>query len=56
VGFYEDFARRAYRDAADNRNAPQDAPRRLFGELSEALPVARLSLNKMAEEFVFLGE
>lgn len=56
VEFYEDFARRAYRDAADNRSAPQEAPRRLFGELSEVLPVARLSLNKMAEEFVFLGD
>ena len=56
VGFYEDFARRAFRDAADNRSAPQDAPRRLFGDLAEALPVARLSLNKMAEELVFLGE
>lgn len=56
VGFYEDFARRAYRDAADNRSAPQDAPRRLFGDLAEALPTARLSLNKLAEEFVFLGE
>lgn len=56
VEFYEDFARRAYRDAADNRSAPQDAPRRLFGELSDALPIARLSLNKMAEELVFLGD
>jgi hypothetical protein len=56
VGFYEDFARRAYRDAADNRSAPQDAPRRLFGDLAEALPTARLSLNKLAEEFVFLGD
>ncbi|MCW1884327.1 hypothetical protein OKA04_06260 [Luteolibacter flavescens] len=56
VPFYEDFARRAYRDAADNRSAPQDAPRRMLGELSEVLPHARLSLNKMAEEFVFLGD
>ena len=56
VGFYEDFARRAYRDAADNRSAPQDAPRRLFGDLAEALPTARLSLNKLAEEFGFLGD
>ncbi|WP_193210493.1 hypothetical protein [Luteolibacter marinus] len=56
VEFYEDFARRAFRDAADSRSAPHDAPRRLFGELSEMLPVARRSLNKMAEEFVFLGD
>lgn len=56
VEFYEDFARRAYRDAADNRSAPQDAPRRLFGDLACVLPTARLSLNKLAEEFVFLGD
>ena len=56
VEFYEDFARRAYRDAADNRSAPQDAPRRLFGDLACVLPAARLSLNKLAEEFVFLGD
>ena len=56
VGFYEEFARRAFRDAADNRSAPQDAPRRLFGDLADALPTARLSLNKLAEEFVFLGD
>jgi hypothetical protein len=55
VEFYEDFARRAFRDAADSRCAPQDAPRRLFGELADSLPAARLSLNKMAEEFVFLA-
>lgn len=56
VQFYEDFARRAYRDAADNRSAPQDAPRRLFGDLASVLSTARLSLNKLAEEIVFLGE
>jgi hypothetical protein len=56
VEFYEAFARHAFRGAADNRQAPADAPRELLGELSEVLPHARRSLNRMAEEFVFLGE
>lgn len=54
--FYEFFARQAYRGAADNREAPANVPRHLFGALSEALPEARRSLNRMAEEFVFLGD
>ena len=33
-----------------------EPPRHLFGTLSEALPDARRSLNRMAEEFVFLGD
>lgn len=56
VEFYEDFARRAFREAADNRDAPPDVPRKMLGDLSELLPTARRSLNRMAEEFVFLGE
>ena len=56
VEFYEAFARHAFRGAADNRQAPADAPRELLGELSEVLPDARRSLNRVAEEFVFLGE
>ncbi len=52
--FYETFAQRAYRDAADNRQAA--GSRQLFGSLSEAMPVARRSLNRIAEEFVFLGD
>lgn len=56
IEFYEDFARRAYREAAANREAPKSAPRRLFGDLSEAMPCARRSLNRMTEEFVFLGD
>lgn len=54
--FYENFARRAYREAADNTDAPRDVPRRMFGELAEVLPQARRSLNRVAEEFVFLGD
>jgi hypothetical protein len=56
VEFYEAFARRVYRDVADNADASRETPRRLFGELSECLPAARRSLNRVAEEFVFLGE
>jgi hypothetical protein len=55
VDFYENFARRAFRDAADNRDAPSDTPRGLLGDLSEAMPVARRSLNRLADELFFLG-
>lgn len=56
VEFYENFARQAYREAADNPNVPRHAPRKLLGELSEVLPEARLTLNRVAEELVFLGD
>jgi len=56
IEFYENFARRAYREAADNGDAPRDVPRKMFGELSEVLPQARRSLNRVAEDYVFLGE
>ena len=54
--FYESFARRAFRSAADNRLAPGKASRNLLGTLAEVMPAARRSLNRVAEEFVFLGE
>ncbi|MBK1884077.1 hypothetical protein JIN85_16780 [Luteolibacter pohnpeiensis] len=56
LAFYESFARQAYRGAADNPQAPGNTPRQLLGTLSEILPTARLSLNRIAEEFIFLGE
>lgn len=56
LAFYESFARQAFRGAADNPEAPKNTPRHLFGALAEALPDARRSLNRMAEEFVFLGD
>ncbi len=56
LDFYETFAQRAYRGAADNRQVAGNASRQLLGALSEAMPVARRSLNRMAEEFVFLGD
>lgn len=55
LGFYESFAQKAYRDAANNRQAPGKTSRRLFGALAEAMPAARRSLNRVADEFVFLG-
>lgn len=54
--FYEAFAQRVYRGAADNRQVAGAASRQLLGALSDALPAARRSLNRMAEEFVFLGD
>ena len=55
VEFYESFARQSFQDASENRNAPREAPLRLLNDLAQVLPTARLSLNKIAEEFVFLG-
>jgi hypothetical protein len=54
--FYESFAQRSYRSAASNRQVPGQASRQLLGALAEAMPIARNSLNRVAEEFVFLGE
>lgn len=54
--FYESFAQRAFRGAADNRLAPENAPRNVLGTLADAMPIARRSLNRVAEEFVFLGD
>jgi len=56
LGFYESFARRSFQGAADSPHACGKAPRKLLGELAEAFPAARKSLNRVAEEFVFLGE
>ncbi len=56
LAFYESFAQQAYRDAANNRQAPGKTSRRLFGALAEAMPAARRSLNRVADEFVFLGD
>jgi hypothetical protein len=54
--FYESFARQSFRGAADNRSGPGPSSRQLFGALAEAMPAARRSLNRVAEEFVFLGD
>lgn len=56
LAFYESFARQAFGGAANNPEAPANAPRQLLGTLAEALPDARRSLNRVAEEFVFLGD
>lgn len=54
--FYESFAQQSFREAADNRLGPGKSSRLLLGALSEALPTARRSLNRVVEEFVFLGD
>lgn len=56
IEFYEQFASRVYKDASENHAAPRGVPRKMFGQLSECMPQARQSLNRLAEEFVFLGE
>lgn len=54
--FYESFARQAFRDAAENKQAPGQASRNVLGSLAEVLPLARRSLNRMTEEYFFLGD
>jgi hypothetical protein len=54
--FYESFAQRSFRGAASNRQVPDSACRHLLVALADAMPTARRSLNRVAEEFVFLGE
>jgi hypothetical protein len=54
--FYESFAQRSFRSAASNRLAPDSAAKNLLGVLADAMPAARRSLNRVAEEFVFLGD
>lgn len=54
--FYESFASNAYRGAADCRMVAAAGSRQVLGALAESLPTARRSLNRVAEEFVFLGE
>jgi hypothetical protein len=54
--FYESFARHSYRSAADSAKAAGGAARNLFGTLADVLPTARRTLNRVAEEFVFLGD
>lgn len=54
--FYESFAQRSFRSAASNRKMPGSASQTLLGNLADAMPTARRSLNRVAEEFVFLGD
>ena len=57
LSFYESFAKRAFQGAADSPHARSSRiPRHLLGTLAEAMPDARRSLNRVAEEFVFLGD
>lgn len=57
LSFYESFAKRAFQSAADSPHSRCGRiPRHLLGSLAEAMPDARRSLNRVAEEFVFLGD
>jgi hypothetical protein len=56
LGFYESFASKSFRSAADYCMASRVASKHLYGSLAEALPTVRRSLNRVAEEFLFLGE
>jgi hypothetical protein len=54
IDFYESFARQAYRRAADSSGLEHQT-RSLFGLLAETFPVARRSLNRMADRCLFLA-
>lgn len=54
LGFYESFASRAFRTAADHAGHLEG--RKVLGALSDAFPQIRKALNRMTEEFVFLGD
>lgn len=56
IDFYESFASRAYLSAAGCRRDAASPARRVLASLAESLPAARRSLNRVAEEFVFLGD
>lgn len=57
ITFYESFASRAFQSAANNPYSRNSGiPRQILGSLAELMPQARRSLNRVAEEFVFLGD
>jgi hypothetical protein len=56
MDYYESFAARSFRRAADGCGCASGRSRQLYGSLAEALPQARRALNGIAEDFLFLGE
>lgn len=54
--FYQSFAQRSYRSASDCCMDSRSSSRHLFGKLAEVLPTARRTLNRVAEEYLFLGD
>lgn len=56
LNFYESFASRSFQGAAENPAACGNVPRKVLGALAEAMPEARRSLNRLADEFIFLGD
>lgn len=56
LSFYESFAQRSFEGAANCSSGGGKIPRQLLGDLAEILPEARKSLNRIAEEYLFLGD
>jgi hypothetical protein len=56
LDFYESFAQRSFRAASHRKSISADDWSNLFGNLADAMPAARRSLNRLTEEFVFLGD
>jgi hypothetical protein len=55
LDFYENFAARSYRTAADHPQARRHGLAPVLHDLSDAFPEARKALNLAAEEYLFLA-
>lgn len=55
VGYYEGVARNAYLAASDHPLADEFAVRSLYPRLAERFSETRRALNRMAEDYLFLG-
>lgn len=54
--YYQNFAQHAFRAASTNLQAPSKSSRIILSNLADSLPIAIRSLNRVAEEFLFLGD
>lgn len=54
--FYESFAQKAFRSAAGAMPARGSAAQETFSILADEFPKVRQSLNRLVEEYVFLGD
>ena len=55
VNYYEGVARSAFLAAGDHPLADEFAVRTIYPRLAECLSETRLALNRMAEDYLFLG-
>jgi len=55
IRYYEGVARSAFRAAGDHPLAEEFRLSRLYPRLADCIPEARRALNRMAEDYLFLG-